>query len=504
MISRRSFLGGAGSVALATTAFPSSAARATSGIDWNQLRDNLQGQLVLPSDTDYGTAKQLDQIQFDDINPQAIAYCASTADVALCLKFAQDNGVPIAARSGGHSAGGYSTTMGLVIDVSRLNSITLGNGTATLGGGAQLVDVTSQLAPSGLTISGGFCPTIAVGGYLHGGGVGLLTRSIGIASDKVTAAQVVLASGKVVTASPRENHDLYWAIRGGGGGNFGIVTSYTITPTPVTQLAVGTLTWAYDEALDMLDGWSQWLPDAPRTIGGGITITLADAAPGNTPAASILLASVGTSAELDTEVERLIGLVGSAPAAKNVAAAPFQAVMMNFYGCGSSPVEQCHRVDATPEGQLPRPAFGVERGRLFSQAMPRDGWAKALAVFDTERIAGQNHQLQVTALGGAANDLPRTATAYVHRDSQFVVNFLASNFVAPVSDEAKAAAGRFADNGFAVLDPYSNHETYQNFIDPRLEDWRNSYYAENYPRLTLVKATYDPHNVFRFAQSVGS
>jgi FAD/FMN-containing dehydrogenase len=502
-ISRRSFLVGAGGAALAATALPGSArAKTASRPNWSQLQSHLQGRLVLPLDADYPTAKQLYLAQFDGTRPQAIAYCASAADAALCLVFAQDNALRIAVRSGGHSLGGYSTTPGLVIDVSRLNSVTLGQGSATIGPGAELVDITNTLAPAGLAISGGYCPTVAAGGFLQGGGIGLFTRSMGISSDKVTQMEVVLADGRVVTASPREHSDLFWALRGGGGGNFGVVTSYTFTPSPLTAIAVGVLHWPYDQALDALDGWMRWLADAPWTIGGSTRIMLPDAAPGNVPVVAVTLGGVDPSV-FGAEIDRLVSIVGSAPASRQILTAPYQPIMMSLYGCASLTVDECHLISsAFPGAELPRSAFGRERGRLFSQEMPREGWSKALAILGTERLAGQTHELQVSALGGAANTLPRTATAYVHRDTLFSASFLASNVAGPVSDEARAAARRFVDAGFAVLDPYSNGETYQNFIDPSLPDWKRSYYAENYPRLRRVKRVYDPHNLFRFAQSI--
>ena len=300
MITRRSFLVGAGGAALATAALPGAAlaqtlsgsarARTAFGVNWSQLSSHLQGQLVLPSDANYPTAKLVYTAQFDGINPQAIAYCSSVADVALCLGFAQDNALPFAARSGGHSAGGYSMSPGLVIDVSGLNSVALSSGTATIGPGAELVDITNTLAPAGLAISGGYCPTVAAGGFLQGGGIGLFTRSIGIACDTVTSAQVVLADGRVVTASPQQHSDLYWALRGGGGGNFGIVTSYTFTPTPLTFIDVALLTWPYDQALEVVEGWTQWMVDGPSNIGGGLNVTLADSTPGNVPTVTLILA----------------------------------------------------------------------------------------------------------------------------------------------------------------------------------------------------------------------
>jgi FAD/FMN-containing dehydrogenase len=186
MINRRSFLTGAGGVALATTAL-TGAAQAKGdafGTRWSRLADRLQGRLVLPSDADYQRAKQLYQVQFDATSPRAVAYCVSAADVSACVRFAEAYGIPVAARSGGHSAGGYSTTEGLVIDVSGLNSVALGESSVRMGPGAQLVDIADTLAPAGLGISGGYCPTVAAGGFFQGGGMGLFTRSVGIASAR--------------------------------------------------------------------------------------------------------------------------------------------------------------------------------------------------------------------------------------------------------------------------------------------------------------------------------
>ncbi|MFI5933938.1 FAD-binding oxidoreductase [Actinoplanes sp. NPDC051494] len=511
MTTRRSLVLGGGGVALAAIALPGAAnARPRLGTrpritdKWSRLRDHLQGRLVLPTTADYQTAKQLFQVQFDTTDPRAIAYCASAADVALCLRFAQDCGIPVAARSGGHSAGGYSTTTGLVIDVSGLNAVVLNSDRTSvrIGPGAQLIDIMGTLAPAGLAISGGYCPTVAAGGFLQGGGMGLFTRSIGMASDKVTSAQVVLANGSVVTASATQNPELFWALRGGGGGNFGIVTSYEITPTAITNVAAANLVWSYDKALDMLDGWTRWLEDSPWSIGGGANVTLFDAAPGAVPTAGITLGSVDTGPTFAAEVQRLIAAVGSAPVVNQGFTAPYQPIMMNLYRCGELTAAQCHRDDNTADGQIPRPAFGAWRGRLFNKVMPRDGWSKALTVVEsTARVAGQSRQLQISALGGQANTVSRTATAYVHRDTRYSASFLTSNAETPTA-EVKSAAYQFVDSGFAAVDPYSNGETYQNFIDPRLPDWKRSYYGENYSRLMRVKKSYDPHNFFRFAQSV--
>lgn len=509
MISRRSFVRGVGSgtLALPALSFGSgsgrAAPRAPGSARWRRLRSHLEGRLVLPGESGYPVAKQLSSAEFDSVDPAAVAYCESEADVALCLSFVQYERLAFAVRSGGHSAAGYSTSTGLVIDVSRLNSVTVEGSRVTAGPGTQLVDATAALAPHGLTVPGGFCPTVALGGFLQGGGTGLLSRSAGLAGDTLRAARVVLADGRVVRAGAREHDDLYWALRGGGGGNFGVVTSYTVAPVPVGELSSTSLTWGADEAVDVLDAWAHWIPDAPRALGGSAVVALPDAAPGTAPVVSVLLGSTGGRQQLDAEADRLVSAVGSPPASRQSSTAPYLTAMMNLYGCGDYAVPQCHRTGTGPEARLPRAAFAGERSRLFDRPPARTLWEQAVAHFDTVREPGRRHLLQVGALGGAVADLARTDTAYVHRDALFSASFLAVIAAGPADSSDRDAAQQWTDGGFDILDPYSNGETYQNFIDPRLRDWRDAYYAENYARLVSVKRSYDPHRVFRFPQAIG-
>lgn len=497
MISRRALLGTAAAV-------PASRLLGPGAVAWSRLGRHLTGDLVLPSDPRYATARQLDLMQFDTIAPQAVAYCADARDAALCLAFAQQNGIAPAVRSGGHSAAGYSTGTGLVVDVSRLDSVRVGGGSVTLGPGAQNVDVLNTLADSGLALTGGACPTVAAGGFVQGGGLGFLTRTLGMACDALTSATVVLASGEAVTASAREHPDLFWALRGGGGGNFGVVTSYTLTPSFLSQVVTARLGYTYDRALDMLDGYSRWLTECPRTIGSAAVVTLADAAPGNVPVPSVVVVSTGSPAELDAALARLDSLTG-APAARQTSVVSYRDLMTGIFGCAGRATEECHRSDVFPRGQLPRTAFALERSRLVRDDVPREGWARVLALFDDQRVSGgQTHGLQVLPIDGAVRDLDRTATAFVHRDSRFSVNFQGFMARGPVTDELRAAAKAWVDAGFAAVDPLSSGEAYQNFIDPDLADWKTSYYAENYPRLVKTKNSYDPNGLFGFAQGIGA
>jgi FAD/FMN-containing dehydrogenase len=507
-INRRTFLGTAvGAVATAglRSGYLAGASRPgpRGGIPWSQLQSHLQGRLVLPGDTAYATAVQLDLGQFDSVNPQGVAYCVSSTDVATSLKFAQDNRLPFAVRSGGHNGGGFSTSTGVVIDVSGLDGVTVGASTVTVGAGNQGVDVINALAPQGLAIPGGYCPTVGVGGYYQGGGIGLVSRFAGLGSDRVASAQVVLADGRTVTASPTSHPDLYWALRGGGGGNFGVVTSFDVTPIALTDISLIQLEYSWDAAPQALDGYAQWLVDAPRTVASASLVELFDATAGNTPVTAVYLLSTGTLDELNSEAARLVALTGTPQVQTPAATMPYQTAMMSLYGCSTYTVAQCHRTDNSASGLLPRQEFGLLRSRLFAGPPPLSMWEQLAALYDTQRVAGQAHALEIWPLNGAVHDVQPGDTAFVHRDSLLSLSLLGSiTTAANATPAGQAAAKQWVDDGFGIVDPVSSGETYQNFIDAELDDWQSSYYGANYPRLRRVKHAYDPFNAFRFAQSI--
>jgi FAD/FMN-containing dehydrogenase len=508
-IDRRSLLrAGAGAVALTMTGFSGVAAaeREAGTTPWETLRARLGGTLVLPSDADYARARQQYWSEFDSSRPDAVAYCASAEDIATCLLFAQDYDIPVAPRSGGHSPAGYSTTTGLVIDMSRLNAIAAGRSTVTVGAGAQQIDALSLLAPSGLALPGGSCPTVGAAGFVQGGGYGLLTRRYGMACDRLVSAEAVLASGRTVRCSADEEPDLYWALRGGGGGNFGVVTRFELTPIRIDELGpltTYTLTWPGDAAADAVVAWQEWIRDAPRALGTQLTVVLSDAGPGAMPVVGVSGAYSGDPGPVNELLDRLVSLVGRVPSARTAETASYQASMMSVYGCATRTSDQCHRVGSSAAAELPRGAFLLARNRMFGTPIPRAGVERILAAFDADRAPGHTRSIACAALGGKVNDLLRTETAYVHRDTQFLM-VVADGLPNGAPDpDTRAAADAWTAGCFSALTPYSNGETYQNYPDPALTDWQSSYYAENYDRLVATKRHYDPHGFFRFPQAIG-
>ncbi|WP_326585317.1 FAD-binding oxidoreductase [Streptomyces sp. NBC_00487] len=492
-------LGGALSAPTAGAA-PSGRRRAA-GPDWNALRRHLSGDVVLPGEADYDRARKIYIGYYDRVRPQAVAYLDNTEDVRTALKFAQDHAIRPTIRSGGHSFGGYSVSDGLVLNLSRLDTVRLGTRTVHVGPAAQQVDVLQQLAPQGIAVASGICPGVCPGGFVQGGGLGWLTRQYGMACDTLVSAQVVLADGRVVRASPKEHPDLFWAMRGGGGGNFGVVTRYEMRAFDVRSMVNFQLTWPADAAQRLMAAWQNWVIDGPRELGAALGLQMTDA---GSDAVDLMVygAWLGAPDRFPAVLDSLISMAGSAPATRDIKELSYRDAMMSWYGCADLTPQQCHTVGYTPEAKLPRENFALDRNRMFSGPVPDQGLHDMLNVFYADRRPGQFRYLSLFAFGGAANDVERTAAAYVHRDTEFYTGFSVGLSDPSPTPEDEAAARAWDDKAFAVIDPLSNKESYQNFIDPALTDWKSSYYGENYERLTTVKRTYDPHRLFSFAQGI--
>ncbi|WP_051795026.1 FAD-binding oxidoreductase [Kibdelosporangium aridum] len=502
---RRTFLR-AGSVAAvaSTLAVPGLALAQPRTPDWARLRRHIDGDVVLPGDDGYAVASRSYFGNFDDVQPRGVVYCQNTADVQTALRFAQDADIRTVVRSGGHSTGGYSTSRGMILDVSRLNQVTLSSpDRASVGPGTQSIDALAALAPHGFAVPNGNCPTVAAGGFLTGGGFGMLTRAAGMGCDRLLGAEVVLANGRRAYASADREPDLFWALRGGGGGNFGVVTRYDVRPIPVRRMVNFVLVFSWDQAPAVIDAFSRWIVGKPDELATALLLRLPNADPKAVPDVAVGGGWLGVPADVERHLDELIALVGKPPANRIVFDLDYQTTMMQRWGCATYSTAECHQIFPGTEGKLPREHYQRTRGRMFDRPMPSDGVAKMLTAFDQDRRAGQNRHLMLFALGGAVNRIGRRDTAYVHRSTQFYVDYAVSITTGPASREDRMAADNWVDRGFAAIDPYSNGEAYQNFIDPLLPNWRRAYYGENYGRLAVVKHRYDPYRFFKFSQAIG-
>ncbi|MFE9614121.1 FAD-binding oxidoreductase [Streptomyces sp. NPDC006012] len=507
MITRRSVLqlGGALAVAGSMGAAPAAAGRRSStAVPWDQLRAQLQGDVVLPADSGYDVAKQLAVAEYDAIHPQGIAYCETPGDVATAVRFAQDNAIPARTRSGGHNFAGWSTGEGIVIDVSRIKHVQVTGSTVRVGPGAMSVEALAVLKPYNKQIVTGTCPTVCPGGFLTGGGIGYQTAKFGLGSDRLVSARAVLADGSLVTASATREPDLYWALRGGGGGNFGILVDFEVRPIDQPRGVYFATTWPWDKAKDLIEAWQQWsLADADN-LGSSLGVLLPDAAPGTTPMVTLNGAYWGAQTDLEAGLAALASATGVQPLSRSVTELPYDEVMMHVYGCDQITVKQCHRVGQNDEGTIPRGGALRERHRLFAKPLTGSALAATLAAFDADRYAGHTRFLGFNHLGGAATRPGRTDTAFWHRDTQFLVGIGAALPSPTPSAEDEAVTRTWVDRGYGIIDPLSTGHSYINFPDERLTDWQQAYYGGNYDRLVCVKNAYDPDNFFNHPQSIGS
>jgi FAD/FMN-containing dehydrogenase len=487
--------GTAGAAAPAATQSPSPA-------DWAALGHDLSGTLVRPGEAAYTVSKRLFDPRFDSLHPAGIAYCRNPHDVATCLAFVRKFGVPVAARCGGHSYAGWSSTSGLIVDVTRMAGVNVSGSTATVGAGTKLIDFYNGLAAHGRGVPGGSCPTVGIAGLTLGGGVGVVSRAYGLTSDNVQSLQIVTADGQVRTCSSSQNSDLFWACRGGGGGNFGVVTSFTFRTYPVGQIVLFFLSWPWSQAARVISAWQSWAPHAPDALWSNLHLSAAPG--GSVPAIQVGGTYLGSLSAASAQLEKLYAAAGSHPSSPFMETTSWLHAMLVEAGCASLTVAQCHLPTQNPAGQLAR-ASEYAKSDFFTRPLSSHGIGTLLAGVESFQRAGgasgASGGIAFDALGGAVNRVAPGATAFVHRNALFQAQYTTTW---PVGSAAAAVARQHAwqQSYWQSMRPYASGQAYQNYVDPALANWQQAYYGANYTRLTQVKGTYDPDRVFTFPQAV--
>ena len=521
-LKRRAFLGIAagGAVAVAAPGVARAAVAGTlasSGIlaraagptpaDWTALAKDLAGTLVRPGDSGYATAKLLFDPRFDGQHPAGIAYVKGAHDVSTCLAFVRKFGIPFAARSGGHSYAGWSGSSGLIIDVQNFKGVTVSGATATVGAGTRLIDFYSGLAAKGRAAPGGSCPTVGIAGVTLGGGNGVMSRAYGLTCDNLESLQIVTANGAVLTAtaSPQQHGDLFWACQGGGGGNFGVVTSFTFRTVPAPQPVLFSLSWPWSQAARVVAGWQSWAPHAPDAMWSNLH--LAAVPGGSVPAVNVGGCYLGSDADAANLLNQLQAKVGSSPSSHFLSfPQPFLTAMLAEAGCSSLGFQACHLPWYAGGGKLSRqPQFA--KSDYFTVPLSNSGIATLLAgIVALQRVAGAAGGvggIAFDALGGAVNRVKPGATAFVHRNALFGAQY---------TTDWKNGAGATGINNqhawlrrfWSSMRPYASGQAYQNYIDPDLANWQQAYYGGNYARLVAIKRKYDPAGLFTFPQAIGT
>jgi hypothetical protein len=437
----------------------------------------VRGPVIAPGSAKYETARLAFDGLYDAIHPLAIVQPLDAADVASVVNWARKTGVQIAARSGGHSYGGYSSTKGVVVDLSKLAGVQVTAGRATVGPGARLGNIYNTLGAHGVAIPAGTCPSVGIGGHALGGGFGLASRAWGLASDNLVSVQIVTADGKVLVADKSHHADLFWACRGGGGGNFGIATRFVFRTHPVTQGSYFVASWPWAQVEQVVHNFLQWAPNAPDALG---TVCRLAAGPGG-PTVQVFGQFLGS----ETKLKAVLASLGPPASKLTTGTASWLDLVRRWAGCLGHTLPSCsapgHQTFVGASDYVTHVPTPTQLGKFRSVVEARGANSGALLI---------------DAYGGALNRISPTATAFVHRKTLASIQYFAAG--------NGASARGWVNGSRAALRSAVSGSAYVNYIDPDLANWQQAYYGSNLPRLKAVKHKYDPHNLFHFAQSIRS
>lgn len=449
-----------------TTAGPGGAAGASA---------ELTGRLVYPQDSDYDTARALWDGLFDSY-PQVIVFCQNSDDVLNALRYARENEIAFRVRSGRHALEGWSSVnSGIVIDVSDLKAVKLDTEakTATVGTGLNQGELTNALAGTGLGFPTGDEASVGLGGVLLGGGIGVLCPSWGVGCDSLLAVEIVVPDGdkgaKLIRADRNEHSDLFWACQGGGGGNFGIATSYEVRLHDLPDLVgIWQVTWPFTKLDEAFDAWQNWAPSADPRLGSTFSA--------GTPAVGLQVDGIFLGPP--EKVEELVAPLLKVPGAQ------FQSSAQNW-------VDHYNETNAAPE---PFPNW-----KFTPMWIPRTLPKEALDIVREMLVVapGDGCAFWSLAWGGAVRKAPPGGTAFYWRDSIFYSEPGAAWSGADATGVNLAWVEDFRN----ALRPYIEGG-YVNVPDVAIADWGETYYGPHFERLREIKSKYDPTEVFNFEQSI--
>lgn len=450
-----------------------------------ELQAAITGTVVVSGADGYLEARQGFVTTFDGF-PQIVVFCETFRDVALALDFARHYDLTVTCRAGGHSTAGYSVGQEMVLDVSRINHVLVDPVArrAVVGAGTRFGKLNAVLDQYRLHVPGGGCATVAVAGYVLGGGYGFTSLMHGMNCDSVEEMVVALADGTIVVASQATNADLFWALRGGTGNNFGVLLQVTYRLHDVWQL------WGFGIHWDLADG-PQALAEIQRHFTG----------PG-------VPANLGYQCHLyfldDKPKVLMRGVYRGAPEEAKRVLAPALATRgasLDIERRGSY-FELNDFLELYKGASLPIIPVGAVRAladsRYIARTLSADEWGTLTKFFG--RSPNTGNFIGLEAYGGRISAVGRNDTAFVHRDASFDV----FTWIFWLQEAEHAAAVAYTNEFAAVLGKLGNGEAYQNY--PRRENaaYREMYWAENFETLLAIKQKYDPERRFDFQQAVAA
>ncbi|MBA2442788.1 MAG: FAD-binding oxidoreductase [Rubrobacter sp.] len=446
------------------------------------LRESLRGDLIGPSDEGYEEARRVYNAMIDR-RPHLIARCTDVADVILAVNYAREHELTLAVRGGGHNGGGLGVCDdGLVIDLSPMKDIRVDPEARTVrvGGGATWADVDRATHTFGLATPSGIISTTGVGGLTLGGGLGHLTRKCGLTIDNLLEADVVLADGRSVTANAEENEDLFWAVRG-GGGNFGVVTSFSFRLHPISTVIGGPTLWPIEDSAEVMRFYRDFMADAPEDLGGFF---------------AFLTVPPGPPFPEHLHLKKMCGVVWCYTGPPERADEVFEPVR-EF---GPPALHGVH--------EMPYPALQSAFDALYPAGLQwywRADFVKDLPDEAIERHAEHGSRLptlhstmHLYPIDGAAHRVGKSETAFSYRDARWAEVIVGVD-PDPANNERTTA---WTKEYWDALHPYSAGGAYVNFMMDEGQERVRATYRENYDRLAEVKRRYDPGNLFRVNQNI--
>lgn len=445
--------------------------------DWAGFGRGLDGRLYRPGGSGYAAAHQLFNPHFDSVQPGGVVKAASIADVRESVLFARKNRLTCVPKAGGHSYVGASTIAnGLMVDIGNLRSMSYANGVLTVGAGARLYDVHAFLDRYGRSLPTGTCPTVGVAGLALGGGLGVHTRAYGLTGDRILSMQVVTADGVFRPCSPTQNADLFWALRGGGGGNLGIVTSFRLSTIPGGKLGIFVLKWTQSQAAAVIRGWQRFAREAPTSSWANLHL---DARSDGTIAVrAVGVSTTGSATAAAAQLESFIGIRASSRSFSQKS--HLEAV--RFLGGGTS---------------SPRTGFtagsDVLRGPMDASTV-----SALVGVVKARAASGLGASAILDPLGGQAAKIPTGGSAWPWRSSLGMIQWYVGLAAHPTAASYNSARSWITSGHRAVAKASAGG--YINYLEPGRAI--QSYYASSWTRLQTVKRKYDPANVFRTPYSI--
>jgi FAD/FMN-containing dehydrogenase len=451
--------------------------------DLTEFKTQLRGDLIEPHDPRYDAERQVYNAMIDR-KPRMIVKCSDVADVIAAVRFARKQGLQVAIRGGGHNAGGLGVWDDcLVIDLSPIKFVHVDTSARTVrvGGGCTWGDVDHAMHVFGLAVPSGIISTTGVGGLTLGGGMGHLTRKYGLTIDNLLAADVVLADGSVRVASPHENPDLFWAIRG-GGGNFGVVTSFLFQAQPVQMVCAGPMLWHLDDATEIMKWYREFIVQAPEEMNGFFAFLTVPPGPPFPETlhfqkmCGIVWCYTGTLEHANEILEPLRDF--RRPAFEFFAPMPFPMLQGMFDGLYTRGLQWYWKADFVKE--------------LTDEAI-------ALHIKHGSQLPTLHSTMHLYPINGAAHKPKNTDTPWSHRDATWSEVIVGVDPDPANADHITAWARRY----WEALHPYGSGGAYVNFMmEDEGEERIRATYGENYEQLTRVKARYDPENFFRVNQNI--